>query len=120
MGWVAAFVGGGIGSVLRMGVGRWTLLQWGTAFPWGTLIVNVVGSFLIGLLAARLSAFEANYTLRLFLVTGLLGGFTTFSAFSLDSMTLWQRGQAGTALAYVAASLLLSLAAAPLGFLAGR
>jgi CrcB protein len=120
MGWVAAFVGGGIGSVLRMGIGRWTLLQWGTGFPWGTLIVNVVGSFLIGLLAARLAAFEVDHAARLFLVTGLLGGFTTFSAFSLDAMALWQRGQAGTAAAYVLSTLILSLAAAPLGFLAGR
>ena len=120
MGWLAAFVGGGIGSVLRMGVGRWTLLHWGAGFPWGTLIVNVIGSFLIGLLAARLSAFDAQHAVRLFLVTGLLGGFTTFSAFSLDAMTLWQRGQAGTAAAYVLATLVLSLGAAPLGFLAGR
>ena len=120
MGWLAAFLGGGLGSVARLAVGRWTLLQWGGGFPWGTLIVNVLGSFLIGLLAARLSAFEANHTLRLFLVTGLLGGFTTFSAFSLDAMTLWQRGDAGTAAAYILATLVLSLAAAPLGFLAGR
>jgi len=120
MGWLAAFVGGGIGSVLRMGVGRWTLLQFGPGFPWGTLIVNVIGCFLIGLVAARLSAFEAGHAMRLFLVTGLLGGFTTFSAFGLDAMTLWQRGQTGAAAAYVLATLLLSLAAAPLGFLAGR
>lgn len=120
MGWLAAFVGGGIGSVLRLGVGRWSLLHGATGFPWATLAVNLLGSFLIGVLAARLSAFEAGHVLRLFLVTGLLGGFTTFSAFSLDAMTLWQRGNAGAAIAYVLASVLLSLAAAPLGFTLAR
>ena len=85
----------------------------GTAFPWGTLTVNVVGSFLMGVLAGWL-AFKAgegwSQPLRLFLTTGILGGFTTFSAFSLDAVLIWERGQGGLAAAYVAASVLLSIA----------
>ena len=118
MAWLWVFLGGGLGSVARLGVGRASLALLGPVFPWGTLAVNVAGSFAIGVLIVPLTGHgEAS---RLFLVTGFLGGFTTFSAFSLDALALWQRGEASAALAYVAVSLALSLAAVALGLLAGR
>lgn len=111
---LAVVVGGGLGSGLRHGVNLAAARWLGTGFPWGTLTVNVVGSFLIGALAAWF-AFRGNeagtQSLRLFLVTGVLGGFTTFSAFSLDFALLFERGETGLALGYVAASVLISLAA---------
>ena len=94
------FVGGGLGALLRYLAG---LLTTG---PLTTLAINVLGSFAIGLLIAVPAG-----PMRLFLAVGLLGGFTTFSAFSLDALQLWQRGQAGMALAYVLGTTLLSLAA---------
>jgi CrcB protein len=107
-------LGGGIGSGLRHGVhlaaARWI----GPEFPWGTLSVNVVGSFLIGALAAWFAFRGDSYTtqsLRLFLTTGILGGFTTFSAFSLDFALLFERGEPMLAIVYVVASVLLSIAA---------
>lgn len=94
----------------RYGVGilvaRWTA----TAFPWGTLLVNVAGAALMGLIMGAFAAREIdNPALRLFLTTGILGGFTTWSTFSLDAVTLWERGEAPMAVSYVASSLILSL-----------
>ena len=108
------FVGGGIGAALRHGVNVAAAAWFGTGFPWSTMIVNVVGSFVIGALAAWF-AFrgDAMWTqpLRLFLATGILGGFTTFSAFSLDFALLFERGEIGQGIAYVLVSVALSLAA---------
>jgi len=112
------FLGAGLGGALRHGVNVGCARMCGTAFPWGTLTVNVVGSFIMGVLAAWLAirAGEGwSQPLRLFLTTGILGGFTTFSAFSLDAALIWERGQIGLAAAYVAASVVLSIA----GLLAG-
>jgi fluoride exporter len=101
--------GGAVGSVLRYLVGLWTLRSFGPAFPWGTLTVNITGSFLIGVLAEAIARkFGASVEMRVFLITGILGGYTTFSAFSLDAMTLLERGEPVTALIYVASSVLLS------------
>ncbi|WP_276118523.1 fluoride efflux transporter CrcB [Pararhizobium qamdonense] len=101
--------GGAVGSVLRYLVGLWTLRSFGPAFPWGTLTVNITGSFLIGVLAEAIARkFGASAEMRVFLITGILGGYTTFSAFSLDAMTLLERGEPVTALIYVASSVLLS------------
>ena len=112
------FLGAGIGGALRHGVNVGCARACGTAFPWGTLTVNVVGSFLMGAVAAWL-AFRAgegwSQPVLLFLTTGILGGFTTFSAFSLDAVLIWERGQAGLAYTYVGASVALSIA----GLLAG-
>ncbi|MDP9164134.1 MAG: fluoride efflux transporter CrcB [Pseudomonadota bacterium] len=109
------FVGGGLGAVLRYAVGRGALLA-GWAPPLATLAVNIVGCFVMGLLAGWFVSRGGSEPWRLFLLTGLLGGFTTFSAFGLDALTLAQRGAFGAALAYVAASVIVSLAAVTAGF----
>lgn len=112
------FLGSGIGGAARHGVNVWSLKTFGPHFPAGTFIVNVVGGLLMGLLAGWL-AFRAQVPwtqeLRLFLTTGILGGFTTFSAFSLDAVTLFERGDYGTAALYVGASVVLSIAALAIG-----
>ncbi|WP_426238111.1 fluoride efflux transporter CrcB [Pararhizobium sp. DWP1-1-3] len=101
--------GGAVGSVLRYLVGLWTLRSFGPSFPWGTLTVNITGSFLIGVFAEVIARkFGASAEMRVFLITGILGGYTTFSAFSLDAITLLERGEPVTALIYVASSVLLS------------
>ena len=107
-------LGGGIGSGLRHGVNLAAARWIGPEFPWGTISVNVIGSLLIGALAGWFAFRGDSYTtqsLRLFLTTGVLGGFTTFSAFSLDFALLFERGDAMLAIVYVAASVLLSIAA---------
>ncbi len=115
LGWV--FLGGGIGSALRYGVGRAALSLVGPDFPLGTLVVNLLGCTLMGALVEWLAWRDMGIdaSMKLFLATGLLGGFTTFSAFALDTVTLWQRGEALTAAAYAAGSVVLSI----VGFLAG-
>ncbi|WP_064705059.1 fluoride efflux transporter CrcB [Rhizobium bangladeshense] len=105
-------VGGAIGSLLRYFVGQWALRLMGPAFPWGTLAVNVVGCFVIGVLAELIARkFNASLELRLLLITGFLGGFTTFSAFSLDAISLFERGEAVAGGIYMAASVGLSMVA---------
>lgn len=105
-------VGGAIGSVLRYYVGQWTLRLLGPAFPWGTLAVNVVGCFVIGVFAELIARkFNASMELRLLLITGFLGGFTTFSAFSLDAISLFEGGNTVAGGVYIAASVGLSMAA---------
>ncbi|MET0313357.1 MAG: fluoride efflux transporter CrcB [Hansschlegelia sp.] len=113
-------LGGALGSVARYFVNVGTARAFGLGFPWGTLTVNVVGGFVMGLLAALLAAKGGSNELRVFLLTGILGGFTTFSAFSLDAVTLWERGEAGLAGTYVAASILVSIAALFGGLALGR
>jgi CrcB protein len=110
MNYVLVFVGGGLGSVLRYFVTVMSGRAWGTDFPWGTFIINITGSTVMGLIAGYL-AFkgEASQPWRLFIMTGILGGYTTFSAFSLDASLLYERGELGLALAYVLGSVLLSI-----------
>lgn len=103
-------LGGAIGSVLRYLTNLGVMRAVGPGFPWATLAVNVVGSFVMGVLV-ELLAQRGGQRFAPLLMTGLLGGFTTFSAFSLDTVTLWERDQPELALAYVGASILLSLAA---------
>ena len=118
---VLVAAGGAVGSVARYLVGVWSVRVLGLAFPWGTLIVNLVGSFAIGLLAELIARrFNASMELRLLLVTGFLGGVTTFSAFSLDTIALYERGQVTTAAVYVLVSVVLSLAATFAGMAAIR
>lgn len=117
------FVGAGLGGVLRHGVNLAGLRWLGPGFPWSTLAVNVAGSAAMGMLAgwlvARIGAGWAQ-DVRLFLATGVLGGFTTFSAFSLDAWLLWQRGEPFQAAVYVAASVVLSIAALGAGLMLVR
>lgn len=107
--------GGGIGSVARFAC---SLLISTRIFPWPTLLVNITGSFIIGIVFAcsiRDEAFLNNW--KLFLATGICGGFTTFSAFSLENMGMLQSGKTGMALTYMALSLVLGIAATFAGYL---
>ena len=96
------------------------LVRTRVAEAWWTLAVNGAGSLLIGLLAGLFGGWETGHNARLFLVTGFLGGFTTFSAFSLDALTLWERGAMLQAALYVVGSVILSLLAAAIGLLITR
>ena len=97
-------LGGAVGAGARHLVGRLTLAAFGSAFPWGTLAVNLLGGLCMGLLAGVLARGGGSEGWRLLLGTGVLGGFTTFSAFSLDAVTMAQRGDVGVAAMYVLAS----------------
>ena len=114
--YLIVFVGAGIGGALRHGVNVAAVKLFGYGFPFGTLIVNVLGSFLIGLLAGYF-AFRPGIPqdVRLFLTTGILGGFTTFSAFSLDAALLIERNAYALAAAYLLGSVTASLVALFLG-----
>ena len=116
MGFLVVFLGGGIGAALRHGVNVAFARWFGSGFPFHTLFENVTGSFVMGLLAGYF-AFrgQASQELRLFLTTGILGGYTTFSAFSLDTVLLWERGQAAVAGGYVLASVAASIGGLGLG-----
>lgn len=110
MGYVLVFLGGGIGAALRHAVNRVSLACLGPLFPYGTLFVNVVGSLAMGVLAGLFLAKAPSEGWRLFLATGILGGFTTFSAFSLDASVMWQRGDHASFALYVGASVVMSIA----------
>ncbi len=111
LGYVLVFFGGGMGASIRHAVNMASAKALGTAFPFGTLIINVTGSVVMGLIAGYL-AFKGGATQhwRLFLMTGILGGYTTFSAFSLDTALLYERGAVGLAALYVLGSVGLSIA----------
>lgn len=114
-------LGGAIGSILRHLAGVAASRFVGTAFPWGTLFVNLTGSFLIGLLVEMLARrFNAPLEVRLFLITGILGGYTTFSAFALEALSLYERGSLFAAAGYVGVSVILGIAAAGAGLWMGR
>ncbi|MFL6729790.1 MAG: fluoride efflux transporter CrcB [Sphingomicrobium sp.] len=114
--YLIVFLGAGIGGALRHGINVGAARLFGYGFPFGTLIVNVVGSFLIGLLAGYF-AFRPGVPqdVRLFLTTGILGGFTTFSAFSLDGALLIERHAYALAAVYMVGSVVAGLAALFLG-----
>ena len=118
----AVFLGGGLGSALRYGVGRTSIAIVGPNYPAGTLVVNLLGCFVMGALAGWLAYRDwgIDHATKLFLTTGLLGGFTTFSAFALDAVSLWERGDAASAAIYVAASVAGSIAALLVGLYAAR
>jgi CrcB protein len=111
MNYLLVFIGGGLGSSLRHTVNVVSARYLGTAFPYHTFIINITGSIVMGLIAGYL-AFrgEASQPWRLFMMTGILGGYTTFSAFSLDTALLYERGEIGLALSYVLGSVILSIA----------
>ena len=111
MGFLVVFLGGGIGAALRHGVNLLSVRLFGTSFPYGTLFENVSGSLLMGMLAAYFaSKGDASQHWRRFLTTGILGGYTTFSAFSLEVVLLYERGELVLAGLYVLASVIFSVA----------
>ncbi len=112
-------LGGALGASARYMTNVAAMRLVGPGFPWATVAVNVFGSFLMGALVVFL-AHKDGTRLAPFLMTGLLGGFTTFSAFSLDALTLWERGQTALASAYVLGSVIASLAAIVAGMAAAR
>ena len=116
MTYLLVFLGGGIGAALRHGVNVGFARHVGIGFPFHTLFENVSGSLAMGLLIGYF-AFRGGISqhLRLFLTTGILGGYTTFSAFSLDTVLLWERHHYGTAALYVSASVIASIAGLMLG-----
>lgn len=114
-------IGGAFGASARHLVGLATLRWFGAGFPWGTIAVNIVGSLLMGLFIEALAVrFDGSTALRALIATGFLGGFTTFSAFSLDVAVLWERGEAAPAALYILASVVLSIAALFAGLAVGR
>ena len=121
MNYLYVFLGGGLGAALRYGLNIGVPRVLGTAFPWATLIINIVGCFAMGLIAAWF-ILRPNLASewRLFLATGILGGFTTFSAFSLDFAQLFERGDTGQAFAYATASVVISILACFAGLMLVR
>jgi CrcB protein len=118
--YAAIAAGGAIGTVLRYRIGLWFAGTVGEAMPWGTIAINVTGSFVIGLFAALFEGgrLHASPEWRSFVLVGLCGGYTTFSSFSLQTLTLVQTGHPGRALANVLVSVTLCLVAVWLGFVA--
>jgi CrcB protein len=113
----AVAFGGAIGAVARFGVNYASVHLFGHGFPWGTLVVNVLGSFLIGVVIIKFAQIgQVSQELKTFIVTGFLGAFTTFSTFSLDFVTLWERGALVPAFSYLLASVTLSILALFLAF----
>ena len=114
-------IGGALGSMARFWLANMMVLVTGPAFPWGTLLINVIGSFVIsffGGLAGPGMRFGLPYEMRVFVMVGICGGFTTFSSFSLQTIDLIKNGQSSRAMIYVAGSVILCLGACALGFLA--
>lgn len=112
-------LGGAIGATARYLTNMATFRFFGPGFPWGTVVVNVLGSFLMGVLVVVLAQLSGNRLAPL-LMTGVLGGFTTFSAFSLDAVNLWERGEALHAFGYVAGTVSVSIAALVAGLFVAR
>jgi len=113
--WLLVFVGGGVGSLCRYGLGRLIQSRSTASFPVGTLVVNVLGCVIIGILARQILNTQADAMARAALITGFCGGFTTFSAFSLETVELMAGGQWGRATLYVALSLVACITGTALG-----
>jgi len=114
-------LGGGLGSMVRYLCQKWFMDHYPHNFPWGTFVVNVTGCFLIGLIwGIALKSFAANETWKLFLMTGICGGFTTFSAFTLEGIGLIKEQKAGLFLLYIGGSVLIGLLATYAGMKISR
>ncbi len=110
MNYLLVFIGGGLGSSLRHTINLLSARLLGTAFPYHTFIINITGSTIMGLIAGYLALKgDASQPWRLFLMTGILGGYTTFSAFSLDTALLYERGDVALAVFYVVGSVVISI-----------
>lgn len=121
--WVAVAVGGALGSVARFWLTGVMAVLTGPQFPWGTLLINVLGSFVIGLVGGITLTPERvvmHPDIRIFLMTGFCGGFTTFSAFSLQTLELMQAGETVPALGYAVGSVILCVIATWCGWLLGH
>jgi fluoride exporter len=121
--WIAVAVGGAVGSVARFWLASAMTVLTGPRFPWGTLLINVLGSFVIGLVAGfTLTPVRVSMApdIRIFLMTGVCGGFTTFSAFSLQTLDLLQNGDVVPAFGYAIGSVVLCVIATYCGWLLGR
>ncbi len=116
---VPVALGGALGASARYLTNVTATRLFGVSFPWGTVTVNIAGSFLMGALVVVLAERGGN-RFAPFLLTGVLGGFTTFSAFSLDAVSLYERGQSAAAAGYVLGSVVLSILALILGMAAAR
>jgi CrcB protein len=116
---LAVALGGAVGSALRWMVSGW-FSRPGLELPWGTFTVNVTGALLMGFLARYFAPPHGSPAMFLALTVGLCGGYTTFSSFSLDMLTMVERGSTGRAILYALASVLFSYAALALGYLAAR
>ena len=106
MNFLLVMAGGAVGSAARYGAGKLTLAWLGPDYPWGTLAVNLIGGLLMGLLAGVLARTGGSEHTRLLIGVGVLGGFTTFSSFSLDTVLMIERGQWSVAITYALGSLL--------------
>src|SRR5262245_62711121 len=116
-------LGGFVGTGMRYGLNGWVARRYGETFPWGTLLINVTGSFLAGIafyLTGVDSPVVVSATARQVILAGLLGGFTTFSSFSIQALALLQEGEFGAALGNIFGSVLAGLVAAWLGFMLAR
>lgn len=113
-------LGGGIGAMARHGLGQVAVRTFGSGFPIGTLMANVLGGCLMGLLAGWLATKDGGDNLRLLLGVGLLGGFTTFSAFSLDAFLMLEKSRYGALATYVGGSVLLAIGGLAFGLLIAR
>lgn len=116
--YLAVSVGGALGATARYLVALWAATHWGTQFPLGTLLINVSGSCVLGVyLTLAIERFTGNPAVRLLVATGFLGAYTTFSTFSVEALRLIESGDAAAALAYVVASVVLSIVAAAIGMI---
>ena len=118
---LAVAAGGAIGAVLRLVVGRGMFYLMGSEFPWGTLVVNILGSFLVGLFVEILSLrYSLSHEWQGFIIIGVFGGFTTFSAFSLEVSLMIEKGDFSTAALYGLVSMFIGVLALFIGLIAGR
>jgi CrcB protein len=113
-------LGGALGVNARYWLGVWMSRWVSPSFPWATFTINVSGSFAIGFLSVALDRWLPHPNVRLLVLVGFLGGYTTFSTFSFDSMTLWERGEAGLSLANMVGSVAAGLVAVGLGLRLAR
>lgn len=109
------FIGGGFGSILRFLISNYTQKFWNiNSFPMGTFLVNIIGCFLIGIFSSYF--IKTDGYLKFLLITGICGGFTTFSTFSIENYSLWQNGNYTILISYILASVILGILAVILGF----
>lgn len=113
-------LGGGLGAALRYSVGLWLASKLGPNFPWGTFFVNVTGSFVIGVVLAMVASGQLSSEARLFLAVGLMGGYTTFSSYSYETLTMVSEGRIFPALVNVFGQLALGFVAVYVGVVVGR